>query len=103
MICGFSACASGVARRKRATIVFERGSHNSPVGIIFLMMRHWLEHGNSDIFSGLPMDMSCWPCSPRKPTLCAHRVHHVPFHFGFDRPFPDELAHFDGNLVKTSL
>lgn len=77
--------------------------HNSPVGVLFLILRHWSCYGSVDIFTGLPFDLGGSPHSPRAFTIVAHRFHHVPFHLGFDRPFPSDLTHYEEDKVNARL
>ena len=68
-----------------------------------MWMIHDRQHGARDILSGLVMDMSCPPHAPRKPTLCAHRSHHVPFDFGMKKPFPEHLEDYDHAQVNARV
>lgn len=98
--CGGSACARA---EEECNEEFEPDANNSAAGVLFLFLVHWSVHRDKDILTGLPLDFSMRPHSPRKPTLVAHQAHHVPLNFGFDRPLPTDLSHFDQARVNARV
>lgn len=73
------------------------------MGVLFLVLVHWSRHGPIDMFTGVPFDVGGSPHSPRGFTMVAHQVHHAPFNFGFDRPYPTDLSQYNSGRVNARL
>lgn len=82
---------------------FGHQPENSPMGVLFLVLVHWSRHGPIDMFTGVPFDVGGSPHSPRGFTMVAHQVHHAPFNFGFDRPYPTDLSQYNSGRVNARL